>query len=33
MKWHTIVLESADKISFYKHPRGTSGLYKTLTSS
>jgi len=33
MKWNKIVLEEANKISFYKHPRGTSGLYKTLTSN
>lgn len=32
-KWNTIVLETANKISFSKQPRGISSLYKTLTSS
>lgn len=32
-KWNEIVLEETNKISFYKHPKGKSGLYKNLTAA
>ena len=32
-KWNQIVMESADKIMFYKQPKGFQSLYKDFTSA
>lgn len=33
MKWNKLILEETNKISFYKHPRGKSSVYKNLTAA